>query len=493
MKTNPSKDMDMNRTAPITIAIGLVAALSASAAQVEQVEDLNLHTVQPASGSSTLWKAGIGFDGGDGMVLMKWDILDAGFSNSLNTVFLTLIENAVPPANGDGSMSVHRMLVDWDETSTNADFGGGLPQPGVHYQALPLTTAGFNKEPTGIGGVPNGNRDDVELNALVNWWKNNPSMNFGIALVPRGQINANYPVAFDAELKGQSREALSGTLDSNDQRLEVSSSGVKLPPTVLKPSDDTAVAENVPDNMARRNFSSTSLFPNAGSRNYSLYRFEFGSLFLDGADPADFDFSSATFRLGLRGDGVGGDEGTVGVHEMLVPWSEATATWNQFGAGGPQAGIDYDATPVATFPLAGGQLGLVDVEITALANKWLDDQADNHGIILIVTSTTGDWGNNIAPSSSETNLGWYNGAEDSRLEIAFAVVVPTPDITVVSAGETSAIVFESQAGIRYGLASRTGAGPFADTGARLVGDGGIMQFFDPDGFDPARDYKVLVR
>jgi len=465
----------------------------ASAVQVEQIEDLNLHTFQPADGSSSVWKLGIGFDSGDGVALFKWDINDSAFSSVLNTVFFTVIENANPPANGDGSFSIYQMIVDWDESSTTTDFRGGLPQPGVHYRALPVTTGGFNKETAGLGGTPGGSRDDIDLNALVNWWKANPSQNFGIAMVPRGQLNANYPVTFDAEKKGQSREVFPGSIDSNDQRLDMASSGVKPTATKIEPSDDTAISQGVPDNMQRRNFSSTSLFPNAGGTDHSLYRFEFGVLFLDGGNPADFDFSSATFNLPFRTTGNIGDDGTIDIHEMLTPWDEATVSWNQFGAGGPQAGVDYDATPIASVAFVGGTTSSLSADLTSLANTWLDDPTDNNGIILIVTSSVGNWSNNMAPASSETNLGWFNGAEDPHLDIEIAVIIDTPDITIVAVGDESAIEFQSQASINYRLESRTGANPFADTGGRLTGDGNIMKFFDPNGFDAGNEYRVIAQ
>jgi hypothetical protein len=499
MDSITSEETAMKNMTPIykvllsaTVA-AVVTILPADAAQVEQIEDLNLHSFQPAAGSSTLWKLGIGFDSGDGMALFKWDIADAAFSNVLNTVFFTIIENANPPANGDGSFSVHQMIVDWSESSTTNDFGDGLPQPGVHYRALPVTTGGFNKEALGIGGAPPGNRDDIDLNALVNWWKDNPSQNFGIALVPRGQLNANYPVTFDVEKKGQSREVFPGSIDANDQRLDMTSSGVQPAATRIEASDDTAIAQGVPDNMQRRNFSSTSLFPNSGQVSHSLYRFDFGGLFLDGGNPADFDFSSATFNLPFRTTGNGGDEGTIDVHEMLVPWAEATVSWNQFGAGGPQSGVDYVGTPVTNAAFVGGTTTSVSFDLTALANKWLDDQADNHGVILILTSTTGAWADNIAPAASETNLGWFNAAEDPHLDIEIAVIIDQPDITIVAVGDESAIEIQSQASINYRLESRTGANPFADTGGRLTGNGDLMQFFDPNGFDAGNDYRVIAQ
>ncbi len=67
---------------------------------------------------------------------------------------------------------------------------------------------------------------------------------------------------------------------------------------------------------------------------------------------------------------------TVNVHQVLTPWSEATATWNAIGAA-------FSAAPVASFSSSSGSGTCgVSFDLTALAQAWVDGSAANDGLLL---------------------------------------------------------------------------------------------------------------
>lgn len=59
-------------------------------------------------------------------------------------------------------------------------------------------------------------------------------------------------------------------------------------------------------------------------------------------------------------------------HQVLAPWSEATVTWNNFGAA-------YAASSLGSFTPG---LGLRSVSIPALTQGWVDGSVPNYGILL---------------------------------------------------------------------------------------------------------------
>ncbi|RME23858.1 MAG: DNRLRE domain-containing protein [Candidatus Zixiibacteriota bacterium] len=100
-----------------------------------------------------------------------------------------------------------------------------------------------------------------------------------------------------------------------------------------------------------------------------LIQFNLGSI------PANSIVTCAALLLNQES---GTDTGhTIYVHRLITGWSESTATWNTPWTA---AGGDYDPTSVGSF--VPDTLGLRAVNISTLAQFWVDNPASNFGLML---------------------------------------------------------------------------------------------------------------
>ena len=440
------------------LVLGIAAetqARTVPADAVEQDEDTYLHTGPAyggAQGASTVLKIGRDFDSGDGMALLRWD--PAGFPDPLRKV----IADFEHINSGDGSFAVHQMLVDWDESTVKADFGGGLPIAGMHYRREPVAAFGFNDETTyGYGS------DQFDLTRLFLHWQANPPHNYGLIAVPRGRLNANYPGVFGNETQLAARERAAG-VDGNDLWVVPTAGASSALPNVLEAIEDATLYEDSPDYLRSGKSIYTSLDDRTGQRDYSLLKFGFGDLLLDGTDLAGRGFAQADLELHT----VTSDETVAfNVHRMLTPWDEVTVTWNQFGAGGPVAGTDYAAVPIGSGTLGGGAYS-VTIDILSAANEWAADPSSNHGLVLIPT-TADTMTDNLSVVASERVLGGLD-VDDTRLAVTVApprgtvLLVKSRDgvsvtINVTGAGTTSVGIYDDDGVLRRRLALGVLLGP----------------------------------
>ena len=121
---------------------------------------------------------------------------------------------------------------------------------------------------------------------------------------------------------------------------------------------------------------------NSGSDAFGLIRFDgiFGSG--PGQVPPGSTITSATLTLQVFNSSVA-PAGTVNV--SLADWSEATATWNNFGG---DAGVDPSeyGTLVGDAPLA---MGAANLDVTASVQAWALAPAGNFGWVYRPNSTDG--------------------------------------------------------------------------------------------------------
>lgn len=82
------------------------------------------------------------------------------------------------------------------------------------------------------------------------------------------------------------------------------------------------------------------------------------------------------------------DAGTspVNMHRMLVPWEEATATWNSMTAGISADGVEAVVAPTASFP--GAAVERI-IDVTSEVASWSAGTSENHGWAFLPSGTDG--------------------------------------------------------------------------------------------------------
>ncbi|MCD6518744.1 MAG: DNRLRE domain-containing protein, partial [Anaerolineae bacterium] len=87
----------------------------------------------------------------------------------------------------------------------------------------------------------------------------------------------------------------------------------------------------------------------------------------------------------------------ISIYQVLTPWQEASATWQEAAAGVPWGaagcnalGLDREASPVASSHIAADATvpGWFSWDVTPLVQTWLDHPSSNHGMILIASGST---------------------------------------------------------------------------------------------------------
>jgi len=126
------------------------------------------------------------------------------------------------------------------------------------------------------------------------------------------------------------------------------------------------------------------------------------SIYANGGAPAfrafplvEFDLTSyagkivsgpATLELYVSGTGIFPQNSRpVSVHEVLISWTDATATYNNFGAAsGVQPGTDIGSaldTQLVAYPAPGDRYVSWTIP-TATVQGWIDDPASNYGLLI---------------------------------------------------------------------------------------------------------------
>ena len=443
----------------------LLVAIGAHAASVEQVQDISVHTALGTQPTNVTVKAGLNFDSGDGVALLKWDENDAAFAGPLAEAI-----GEFRPISGDGSVSIHQMLVPWDQST---DYGTTLPVPGVDYIPQAIAAVGFNDTDR---------VDEADFTLLAEYWRANPAQNFGIILVPRGALNGSYPGSFDPGAAFAAIERVAG-LDADDTRIITLVGTSTQLDQVLEPMEDSIIDSGSPDTTFRDS-PVLSAGVDGGDTICALYKFGMGALRIKNPG-ATITFSVANFLV--NSIAAIDPEVTFDVHRMLVDWDEATVTWNQFGGGGPQPVTHYDAAPLGSLTLGNG-VGAAAINILATAQDWYDNPATNFGVILVPRVGTTSLQGLISSERVFPGL----DADDSRLALSFDVL-PGFQVTEISVGDVEAFQFTSVADTTYVLEYSTDGGlQWQSSGLTIAGTGGNHTVFDPTGTDTGRTYRLSI-
>jgi hypothetical protein len=113
--------------------------------------------------------------------------------------------------------------------------------------------------------------------------------------------------------------------------------------------------------------------------------------------PAGATIVSATLTITLSND----SDINARLHNVLVPWDEATVTYNSFGpTPGVDTGVDYDPAVVASVP----PTGVAQLDVTASVAAWSASPSTNHGWLFLTTSTDGALANSSEASSARPVL-----------------------------------------------------------------------------------------
>ena len=164
-------------------------------------------------------------------------------------------------------------------------------------------------------------------------------------------------------------------------------SGATTTSNTFNPDRDAWLKEAAPDD----NFGNESELPvkNKASNSFrALYHYDLSSVATGGT------VQSATAWFYVTSND---DQGAVEIHAVTAGWTEPAVTWNNIGT-------SFDATVMGSIPLQVTNDVWVSVDITALAQQWVNDPAANNGIMLIATSsdveskyTSGEYSSSLRP------------------------------------------------------------------------------------------------
>lgn len=103
----------------------------------------------------------------------------------------------------------------------------------------------------------------------------------------------------------------------------------------------------------------------AGGDRQFLLRFDLGVV------PQGAAVASATLTVTQSNDAAA----NVRIHRITSPFVESTVSWNSFGGA-------FDPAVIASFPNGGpGYAGPLSIDITALAQSWVNGPSQNHGVL----------------------------------------------------------------------------------------------------------------
>jgi len=151
---------------------------------------------------------------------------------------------------------------------------------------------------------------------------------------------------------------------------------------------------------------------NTGAQK-SLLRFDLASI------PSNATVQAATLSLYWYGSS-NGNSLTVAAQRVLADWvdSQATRTLRKTGftwsAPGMAAGSDYAAAAAGTALLSGTAGKWVNLDVTAVAQQWVQNPAANYGFVLLSQAASGS-----VTASICSELRWSPCVNPPRLTVTY--------------------------------------------------------------------------
>lgn len=144
----------------------------------------------------------------------------------------------------------------------------------------------------------------------------------------------------------------------------------------LTPVMDTYIAQYAPDQNLYSNIDNPlfiSRFQQAGDSFRSLIQFNFNHIWQ--SIPSGALFEAAYLQLFIYRNEIQHGTSRINLYGILDPWNEHTVTWSNQ----PSFAIDSEIT----FFLPSGWIGLVLVDVTKLAERWLAGSLPGHSMVMI--------------------------------------------------------------------------------------------------------------
>jgi autotransporter-associated beta strand protein len=168
------------------------------------------------------------------------------------------------------------------------------------------------------------------------------------------------------------------------------------------------------------------------------------------------------------------------LHRMLVPWSDATATWNSMGGGISANGVQAVATPdIIVSPTGTSAAPQTTVNVTQSLQAWAGGAANDGWAMLPDGNQTWSFSSCEGSGPPVLTVSYELPANNSVLGVSVASIslgrvmlnhVPTTSVTVSLTGGTSPTGFSvSASGGATAMASGNGPGAIPPSGAVAIG------------------------
>jgi len=379
----PTSGTPVTLTATGTTAGGATATLTRSNVTVYRSTPL-VQVVQPGPAGTDTYidsgNPGANYGGSDTIVLKgggrDYGLLRFDVSSIPAGAYVQSATLALYSTNGSGgpsdSVTAYRATRAWTEGTKN----GGLPADGATWNTynglLGWTTPGADYDASsGVSSPLAGSGwNSLDVTQLVAGWTAGISPNYGMLLVPsNGVTNGSYTSGDSATSAQWPKLTITWFPPC----------GWVPPPATLGPVVDAYVDSS----KVNTNFGSTTgirVEGPSGAVENLLVRFDTAAI------PTGTLLASATLRLMVTGDA--GHQNTakvVSAYRITQPWTESAVTWNNrdTAIAWTTLGGTY-ATPAAgSVTLAAAFVaGWIEIDITSLAQAWVDGVAPNYGAIV---------------------------------------------------------------------------------------------------------------
>lgn len=281
------------------------------------------------------------------------------------------------------TLGAHRVLAEWTDSQVNriqrkagsnwivAGMGSGSD-----YAMAPEATAAL---------AGSGNQwVRLDVTAAAQGWVANPANNHGLVLLQEA-ASGWVIYKFCSEL--------GWTPCSSSQTPRLVLRYHLMEPAPTKATFQQGTAGYTGNNATCLSYSSgnnncTQFKAGANDGLKSLLRFDLSAI------PAGKAVDEATLRLYYKGRS-NSNTLTLGAYRLLVPWIDSQANWTQRMTGidwnvpGLGSGVDYAAAADDTNAVPGDGGAWVELDVTDMAQAWVDNPALNHGFTLRQVSASG--------------------------------------------------------------------------------------------------------